>query len=132
MSDEWIERHRRFREATIAGDLAGMRAAVENPANFPNSPTTTECYEYPLISALFDGPLETVRELLMLGADSNIDPGDGYPPLHAALRAAKRIGLRALNCCSRLAQIRSSAGPTTSRLCTKPPAWTTPRLSNCF
>ena len=78
------EQFRRIDAAFHAGDLAALRAAVDDPANVPNGPMPLAigpCLEY----AIYHSPLAFIRTLLEIGANPN--PGDhiGFPPLIAAL-----------------------------------------------
>jgi hypothetical protein len=84
---ERCAQYEQFKEidaAFRAGDLAALRAAVDDPASVPNGPmplTIGSCLEY----AIYHSPLPFIRTLLEIGADPN--PGDhvGFPPLIAAL-----------------------------------------------
>ena len=67
-----------------AGDLEALRAALGDPAGFPNSPmplTVGPC----LTSAIYWSPRAFVRELLDAGANPDGPADDGFPPLIAAL-----------------------------------------------
>lgn len=67
-----------------AGDLAALRAAVDNPGDLPNGPmplTIGRCLTY----AVYHSPLPFIRTLLEIGADPDGSDGDGFPPLLAAL-----------------------------------------------
>jgi ankyrin repeat protein len=77
------ERFRRIDDAFRAGDLAALRAAVEDPATVPNGPMPMigPC----LVYAVYHSPLGFIRTLLEIGADPNGSDGDGFPPLIAAL-----------------------------------------------
>jgi ankyrin repeat protein len=71
-----------------AGDLAALRAAVDDPASVPNGPmplTVGSCLEY----AIYHSPVPFIRRLLEIGADPN--PGDhaGFPPLLAVLSCSR-------------------------------------------
>ena len=66
------------------GDLAALRAAVDDPASVPNGPmpmTIGPC----LVYAIYHSPLPFIRTLLTIGADPNHSADDGFPPLIAAL-----------------------------------------------
>jgi ankyrin repeat protein len=79
-----FEEYKRIDAAFRAGDLAALRAALGNPAGFPNvraHPAMGLC----LIYAIYHSPLRLIRALLEAGADPNIDPQDGFPSLQAAL-----------------------------------------------
>ena len=71
-------------DAFRAGDLAALRAAVDDPDIIPNGnldDTIGTC----LVYAIYHSPLAFIRELLELGADPNAPVDDGFPPLIAAL-----------------------------------------------
>ena len=66
------------------GDLAALRAAVDDPDSVPNGPmprTIGPC----LVYAIYHSPLPFIRTLLAIGADPNPVVDDGFPPLIAAL-----------------------------------------------
>jgi ankyrin repeat protein len=72
------------------GDLAALRAAVDDPAAVPNGPmpdTIGPC----LVYAIYHSPLPFIRTLLALGADPNAPVDDGFPPLIAALSCGREI-----------------------------------------
>lgn len=74
----------RIDAAFAAGDLAALRAAVDDPSIVPNGPMPPAigpCLAY----AIYWSPLAFIRQLLEIGADPNHNDGDGFPPLHAAL-----------------------------------------------
>lgn len=74
----------RIDAAFKAGDLAALRAAVDDPAAIPNGQmpmTIGSC----LVYAIYWSPLAFIRELLEIGADPNLPEDDGFPPLIAAL-----------------------------------------------
>ena len=74
----------RIDDAFRAGDLDGLRAALDDPAAVPHGPmpdTIGSC----LVYAIYHSPLSFVRTLLELGADPNAPVDDGFPPLIAAL-----------------------------------------------
>jgi hypothetical protein len=71
-------------DAFRTGDLAALRAAVDDPDAIPNGnldDTIGTC----LVYAIYHSPLAFIRELLDLGADPNAPVDDGFPPLIAAL-----------------------------------------------
>lgn len=71
-----------------AGDLAALRAAVDNPDLVPNGPMPLgigPCLEY----AIYHSPLAFIRTLLEEGADPNPDDHAGFPPLIAALSCSR-------------------------------------------
>lgn len=83
--------HRQFMAIDAAfrnGDLAALRAAVDDPAVIPNGPmpmTIGPCLEY----AIYHSPLPFIRTLLELGADPNPQDHIGFPPLIAALSCSR-------------------------------------------
>ena len=80
----------RIEQAFRAGDLAALRAALDDPAIVPNGPMPTAlgpCLTY----AIYWSPLPFIRQLLELGADPNQHDGDGFPPLIAALTKTREV-----------------------------------------
>jgi ankyrin repeat protein len=83
--------HRRFMLIDAAfrnGDLAALRAAVDDPAVIPNGPmpmTIGPCLEY----AIYHSPLPFIRTLLELGAAPNPQDYIGFPPLIAVLSCSR-------------------------------------------
>ena len=78
------ETFRRIDAAFRGGDLAELRAAVDDPASVPNGPmplTIGSC----LVYAIYHSPLPFIRTLLEIGADPNLPVDDGFPPLIAVL-----------------------------------------------
>lgn len=79
--------HDQFRKIDAAfrnGDLAALRAAVDEPDSVPNGTmpqTIGHCLEY----AIYHSPLSFIRTLLEIGADPNPVDHSGFPPLIAAL-----------------------------------------------
>src|SRR5581483_5190446 len=71
-----------------AGDLAGLRAAVEDPAVIPNGPLPLE-FGSPLEYAIYHSPLRFIRTLLEIGADPRRNDHSGFPPLIAALSCSR-------------------------------------------
>jgi ankyrin repeat protein len=70
------------------GDLAALRAAVDDPESVPNGPmplTIGPCLEY----AIYHSPLSFIRALLEIGADPNPSDHAGFPPLIAALSCSR-------------------------------------------
>src|SRR5262245_1418021 len=77
----------RIDAAFKAGDLAALRAELDEDDRFPNviaSDGIGECLTY----AIYHSPLTFITELLDLGADPNWPSDDGFPPLIAALSCA--------------------------------------------
>ena len=82
------ERFLRIDAAFHAGDLAALRAAVEDQENFPNGLMPAgigPCLEY----AIYHSPLVFIQTLLELGADPNPTDHIGFPPLIAALACTR-------------------------------------------
>jgi hypothetical protein len=78
------ETYRRIDAAIRSGDLARLRAAVDDPDSVPNGPmplTMGPC----LVYAIYHSPLPFIRTLLAIGADPNPTDNDRFPPLIAAL-----------------------------------------------
>jgi ankyrin repeat protein len=95
-------RFQRIDAAFKAGDLAALRAAVDDPAVIPNGPfplAIGSCLEY----AIYHSPLGFIRTLLELGANPVPPDGDhaGFPPLIAAISSGR----------ARLRQGSGGAGP---------------------
>lgn len=93
LDDERCAEYRRFKKidaAFRAGDLAALRAAVDDPASVPNGPmplTIGSCLEY----AVYHSPLPFIRTLLEIGADPNPQNHIGFPPLIAALSCSRQM-----------------------------------------
>jgi len=71
-----------------AGDLAALRAAVDDPDIVPNGPmplTIGPCLAY----AIYHSSLQFIRSLLEIGADPNPEDHSGFPPLIAALSCSR-------------------------------------------
>jgi len=84
------ERFQKIDEAFRRGDLAALRAAVDDPASVPNGrmpETIGPC----LVYAIYHSPLDFIRVLLEIGADPDVDDGDGFPPLIAALSCLRPV-----------------------------------------
>jgi ankyrin repeat protein len=82
------EQFRKIDAAFRAGDLAALRAAVDDPAAVPNGPmplTIGSCLEY----AIYHSPVEFIHTLLEIGADPNPTDHAGFPPLIAALSCSR-------------------------------------------
>jgi ankyrin repeat protein len=78
------EQFKKIDAAFKAGDLAALRAAVDDPAMVPNGPMPLSiglCLEY----AIYHSPISFIRTLLDIGADPNPIDHAGFPPLIAAL-----------------------------------------------
>ena len=89
--DERCTEHRKFKNidaAFRAGDLAALRAAVDDPADIPDGAmpmTIGPCLEY----AIYHSPLPFIRTLLEIGADPNPESPTGFPPLIVALSCSR-------------------------------------------
>lgn len=82
------EKFKKIDAAFRAGDLAALRAAVDDPGSVPNGPmplTIGLCLEY----AIYHSPLPFIRTLLEMGADPNPADHIGFPPLIAALSCSR-------------------------------------------
>jgi ankyrin repeat protein len=82
------EQFRAIDAAFRSGDLAALRAAVDDPASVPNGPMPAAigpCLEY----AIYHSPLNFIRTLLEIGADPNPVEHAGFPPLIAALSCSR-------------------------------------------
>lgn len=80
----------RIDAAFRAGDLAALRAAVEDPETVPNGPMPLAigpCLEY----AIYHSRVPFIGTLLEIGANPNPEPTDhsGFPPLIAALSCSR-------------------------------------------
>jgi ankyrin repeat protein len=91
--EEPCAEHKKFLKmdaAFRAGDLAALRAAVDDPTDIPNGTmpiTIGSCLEY----AIYHSPLSFIRELLELGANVTPTNHAGFPPLIAALSCSQSI-----------------------------------------
>jgi ankyrin repeat protein len=82
------ETFRKIDAAFRGGDLAALRAAVEDPESVPNGPMPLAigpCLEY----AIYHSPLSFIRKLLEIGANPNPADHAGFPPLIAALSCSR-------------------------------------------
>jgi uncharacterized protein len=78
------KRFQRIDAAFAAGDLAALRAALDDPPGFPNN--VMPLAVGPILTyAIYWSPLRFIEELLAIGADPNGHDNDGFPPLIAAL-----------------------------------------------
>jgi uncharacterized protein len=71
-----------------AGDLAALRAAVDDPMDIPNGIMPMSIGSC-LVYAIYHSPVAFIRELLEIGADPRRDDHDGFPPLMAALSCSR-------------------------------------------
>lgn len=82
------EKFKKLDTAFRAGDLAALRAAVDDPEIVPNGPmplSVGSCLEY----AIYHSPLSFIQTLLEIGADPNPKDHSGFPPLIAALSCGR-------------------------------------------
>ncbi len=82
------EQFKKIDAAFRAGDLAALRASLDNPSRVPNGSMPLEigsCLEY----AIYHSPLSFIRTLLEIGADPNPTDHAGFPPLIAALACSR-------------------------------------------
>jgi uncharacterized protein len=95
---EIYRQHKAAHAAYLAGDMAALRAALDDPPDFPNcrQPFDLAVGDHPLEYAIYWSPLSFIEQLLGLGADPNyLDPA-GFPPLIAALSARRPDKLQVL------------------------------------
>jgi len=89
--DDRCAEHRRFQKIDKAfreGNLAALKAAVDDPESVPNGPMPMAigpCLAY----AIYHSPVAFIRELLELGAEPNPEDHAGFPPLIAALSCSR-------------------------------------------
>jgi ankyrin repeat protein len=82
------KKFKKIDDAFRAGDLAALRAAVDDPDRVPNGPMPLAigpCLEY----AIYHSPLPFIRTLLEIGADPKPSGHAGFPPLIAALSCSR-------------------------------------------
>ena len=95
MTGDRQDSNRRFKaidEAYRKGDMASLRSALGDPADFPNylQPVELAVGDYPLEYAIYWSPYAFVEALLDLGADPNYPNRDGFPCLLAALSTDRK------------------------------------------
>jgi len=78
----------RIDDAFRKGDLAGLRAAVDDPEAIPNGRMPVVIGQC-LVYAIYHSPLAFIRTLLEIGADPNAPVNGGFPPLIAALSCVR-------------------------------------------
>lgn len=85
-----VKQFRQIDQAFRNGDLAALRAAVDDPAAVPNGlmPLTIGTC---LVYAIYHSSLPFIRQLLEIGADPNLPVADGFPPLIAALSCTRDV-----------------------------------------
>ena len=81
----------RLAAAYRAGDMAGVKAALGWPEDFPNTPQPMALAsgDWPLVTAIGLSPLRFVRQLLDMGADPNYEALDGFPSLFVAIDSGR-------------------------------------------
>jgi uncharacterized protein len=82
------EQFKKIDAAFRVGDLAALRAAVDDPDSVPNGAMPLAigpCLEY----AIYHSPLPFIRTLLEIGVDPNPADHAGFPPLIAALSCTR-------------------------------------------
>ncbi len=90
MTGDRLDNNRRFKavdEAYRKGDMAALKAALGDPADFPNclQPFELAVGDYPIEYAIYWSPYAFIEALLDLGADPNYPDRGGFPSLLAAL-----------------------------------------------
>ena len=95
---EIYRQHKAAHDAYVAGDLAALRAALEDPSDFPNcrQPFDLAIGDHPLEYAIYWSPLSFIEQLLRLGANPNYPDHAGFPSLIAALSARRTDKLQIL------------------------------------
>ena len=78
----------RIDDAFRKGSLDDLRAALDDPSVLPNGWIHLTIGRA-LVYAIYWSPLAFIAELLESGADPNIEVGDGFPPLIAALMTTR-------------------------------------------
>jgi hypothetical protein len=93
---EIYRQHKAVHAAYVAGDMAALRAALDEPPDFPNylQPFELAVGDHPLEYAIYWSRLEFIEQLLELGADPNYPDQAGFPSLIAALSARRPDKLR--------------------------------------
>lgn len=82
-------------EAFKKGDLAALKLALDDPADFPNCSGPLSIgvvLEY----AIYHSPLPCIQTLLELGANPNYEDHAGFPSLIAALSCLERSDRQAI------------------------------------
>lgn len=75
-------------DAVVAGDLDALRGLLEPIGGFPDR-VPDQSIGTPLVYAVHHGPLQLIAALLEAGADPDLDDGDGFPPLIAAVTSGR-------------------------------------------
>lgn len=84
------KRVQRIDDAFHTGDLAALRAALDDPAVVPNG-RMPDTIGWCLVYAIYHSPLAFIRTMLEIGADPNLPADDGFPPLIAALSCTRDL-----------------------------------------
>jgi ankyrin repeat protein len=93
--DERCAKARRWQAAETAcaaGDLDAFRAALGDPAGFPDVVLDADFLglaDRPLDLAIAQGPLAFIGRLIELGANPRASATDGFPPLFQAIDAPR-------------------------------------------
>jgi uncharacterized protein len=95
---EIYRQHKAAHDAYVAGDMAALRAALDDLPDFPNcrQPFDLALGDHPLEYAIYWSPLPFIEQLLELGADPNYPDHAGFPSLIAALSARRPDKLQVL------------------------------------
>ena len=72
-------------DAFVRGDMDGLRHALGDPSDFPNTPLPLALGDDCLGYAIAHSPLTFIRSLIDAGADVNRPDDGGFPSLLAAL-----------------------------------------------
>jgi ankyrin repeat protein len=88
---EVSRRHKRAHDAYRAGDINALRAALDDPPDFPNcrQPFELAVGDHPLEYAIYWSPLAFIAQLIGVGADPNYQHHAGFPSLIAALSSGR-------------------------------------------
>ena len=95
---EIYRQHKAAHAAYVAGDVAALRAALDDPPDFPNcrQPFDLAVGDHPLEYAIYWSPLAFIEQLMELGANPNYPDHAGFPSLIAAL--CSRVVLMCRHC----------------------------------
>lgn len=88
---ELYRRHKAAHAAYCVGDAAALRAALDDPPDFPNyrQPFDLAVGDHPLEYAIYWSPVEFIAQLIGMGADPNYPNHAGFPSLIAALSSGR-------------------------------------------
>lgn len=73
------------------GDIAALRAAVDDPGSIPNGSPHPAIFDGCLVHAIYHSPLSFIGTLLQLGADPRPSDYIGFPPLIAASSRSRPV-----------------------------------------